>query len=884
MLRLEWKNLFKNKILLVVIIAVVAIPMIYTTLFLGSMWDPYGNVDKLPVAVINLDQPAVYEDMVLSVGDELTERLKEDSSLNFCFPSKEDAEQGLKDGTYYMVITIPEDFSAHAATVTDSEAEKMIINYQTNPGTNYIASKMSESAMKELEISVREEVTGTYARVMFQMISKAGDGLSDAADGSAKLVNGAAELQDGNNTITENLQLLSDSALVFSDGSTALYEGLRQYTGGVEAVSQGASDLDSGAGQLQAGIRTMSEKAPALTDGAEQLKDGAAALYAGTSSAASGTDALRTGAADVDKNMSDLSQGLSQLETASASLPQAASALDNGVSSLSDGAEELHSGISELSDGVENLQTGADALSLGLNSVVGDQFSQSHALLSGSQNLSQAVSDLRNQLESFSDSTAGISASESDNAGFQNSLSSDEVSRLLSQLTELQLQADTLSQGIASYTAGVNEAAEGSARLAASIPSISSGIDAVDRGVDELTGGINGLKTGTAALSAQAPILTDSISGAAAGARQIQNQGTSVLKQGTEDLDSGISSLLSGAQALKDGTQDLSSQVPALTGGLSQLQNGSAALKDGSQALVSGTYTLCSNSGSLLSGSKELSDGAGQIADGAALLADGSANLGTGLNQVSEGAKELEEALKDGAVQIEETNTSDSTADMFAAPVDTKETQITDVENNGHAMAPYMMSVGLWVGCIAFSLMYPLTSYCGKMKSGIRWWLSKASVLYVISVLQAIVMIAALCLFDGFHPAQMGRTVLAACIASLAFMSVMYFFTSLLGRVGSFLMLVFMVIQLAGSVGTYPLEISGSFVPYLHGWVPFTYTVEAFRSTISGGESILGCLTFLLILFAVFTLLTIVEFHIRARKIRNGQNTWTLWLEEHGLA
>ena len=115
-------------------------------------------------------------------------------------------------------------------------------------------------------------------------------------------------------------------------------------------------------------------------------------------------------------------------------------------------------------------------------------------------------------------------------------------------------------------------------------------------------------------------------------------------------------------------------------------------------------------------------------------------------------------------------------------------------------------------------------------------------------------------------------------------MSVMYFFTSLLGRVGSFLMLIFMVIQLAGSVGTYPYELSGSFVPYLHGWVPFTYTVKAFRSAISGGGSIRGCLIFLLILFLVFTGLTILEFTVRARKMQEGKNTWMVWLEERGLA
>ena len=105
--------------------------------------------------------------------------------------------------------------------------------------------------------------------------------------------------------------------------------------------------------------------------------------------------------------------------------------------------------------------------------------------------------------------------------------------------------------------------------------------------------------------------------------------------------------------------------------------------------------------------------------------------------------------------------------------------------------------------------MYPLTEYTGKLKSGAAWWLSKASVLYAIAVAQALVMVAALHVINGFDPARMGQTLLVACVASVTFMSVMYFFTNLMGKVGSFLMLVFMVIQLAGSVGTYPLELSG---------------------------------------------------------------------------
>ena len=162
-----------------------------------------------------------------------------------------------------------------------------------------------------------------------------------------------------------------------------------------------------------------------------------------------------------------------------------------------------------------------------------------------------------------------------------------------------------------------------------------------------------------------------------------------------------------------------------------------------------------------------------------------------GIEQLAEGTRTLKDSLADGAKQIQDTNKGEDTADMFAAPVETKETQITRVENNGHAMAPYMMSVALWVGCIAFSLMYPLTKYSGKLKSGLTWWGSKASVLYLIALLQAAVMIFMLHLCDGFEPVEMGKTLAVACLASVAFMSVMYFFTNTFGKVGSFLMLDF---------------------------------------------------------------------------------------------
>ena len=104
--------------------------------------------------------------------------------MAFNFVDAETAEAGLRNGTYYMVITIPEDFSKNASTLMDENPQKMKLNYETNPGTNYIASKMSETALAKIKNTVANQVTEVYTQTVFDQIATAGNGMQEAADGS----------------------------------------------------------------------------------------------------------------------------------------------------------------------------------------------------------------------------------------------------------------------------------------------------------------------------------------------------------------------------------------------------------------------------------------------------------------------------------------------------------------------------------------------------------------------------------------------------------------------------------------------------------------------------------------------------------------------------
>ena len=243
MIKNEWKSLWHNKFMLIVVVAIIAIPLIYAGLFLKSMWDPYGQVENLPVAVVNHDKPVEYEGKTLQVGKELVDELKDNDSLAFNFVDEDVAKQGLKNGTFYMVITIPENFSENASTLMDEEPKKMQLTYETNPGTNYIASKMSETALSKIKASVAAEVTKTYSETVFDQIQTIGDGMQDAADGSLELKEGIETAADGADTISTNLNTVADGAKELNEGAGKLEKGIKDYTDGASKIGSGAKTL-----------------------------------------------------------------------------------------------------------------------------------------------------------------------------------------------------------------------------------------------------------------------------------------------------------------------------------------------------------------------------------------------------------------------------------------------------------------------------------------------------------------------------------------------------------------------------------------------------------------------------------------------------------------
>lgn len=905
MVKQEWKSLWRNKILMIVLVFIIAIPAIYTTLFLGSMWDPYGKLDELPVAVVNLDEPVEYEGETLNVGQKLVDKLKEDGSLCFNFTDADQAERGLKNGTYYMVITVPKNFSENATTLMDTVPKKMELDYKTNPGTNYIAMKMSETALEKIKTSVAQEVTKTYAETIFDKISEAGDGMKDAADGAGEIYDGTEKLSDGNKTISDNLKTLSEGTLTFKDGTSELKVGLSSYLDGVNQLSDGSTTLANGATSLLTGALKLNDGANSLSDGTKTLTSGTATLESGAKTLESGlktyTDGVKQandGAAALNSNSSALTAGAQQLTAGNEQLSsgsaqilgglnQMSSTVKSGLPSedkiteLSGGLDTYSAAIGKMNDELQNTSLPSEEELAALNAVKTDL---TNSLTNAGDNAKslyvlaaqlQASGDLQTaaQVKEIADSLAANVTSAANDATAISAVF-EQVTPSLSKVTELKSGVAELNENKELVLGGAKTAVSG---MYSGLANVSYALDTqIIPGMSTLDGGISQVSDGAKSLSSGLTAYTSGVAQVGSGLTQL-NDNSAQLNSGATQLSSGASQLSSGAKTLDSGADELKS-------GTKTLADGTKTLDDGTKTLTNGFATLTANNSKLTSGANQLADGAVTLNDGAGQLYDGSITLGNGLSDLKDGANTLKTGLEDGKKTIDENKGDDAVYEMISSPVKSNETKISNVENNGHAMAAYMMCVGLWVLCIAFCIMYPLTEHHGTIKSGFSWWLSKAGVAYLVALVAAYAMIGSLQLFLHFEPTELLNTFLVAGITAIAFMSILYFFNVWLGKVGSFLMLIFMVVQLAGSAGTYPIEISGDFVATIHKWLPFSYAVDAFRGTISGNGNILEVTIVLLSIAVIFTLLTIMMFNIRAKMIKNNKKGLYDFIEKCGLA
>ena len=862
----EWKAIFKKPTFIIVMIGISLIPALYNVIFLSSMWDPYGQLSDLPVAVVNNDKEASYNGNSMSIGKDMVSNLKENKTLDFHFVDDEEGKKGLEDGDYYMVVTLPSDLSEKAASILTNHPEQMKIDYQTSSGHSFIASKMSDSAMTQLKQNVSTNVTETYTKALFNKMIDLKDGMSQAASGSEKLTDGANQLVAGSQTLTTNLHSLADSSLTFSNGTEQFTKGLSSYVSGVEQLHLGLGNFNSGlvtytgaVSQLDSGLGQLSSKSPELVRGINQLYTGVESYTGGVSKLNAGLNQFSSGVSAYTNGVGSLATGANQLSSQSATLRMGVEQLSEGIQQLSskldasseqkDQIAQLYSGLNQLNQAIQNIDVGDTKQ---LDSVLSSIVSLSNQMLASAQ--SDKATTLANIQSTAayqsltSEQQAEISASVSQNStdsiqsaqsivalaqGIQGSLEnlqnqSSNLSTLKNQANQVLPIASTSLTGLSSGLAEIQGAV--TSKLVPASQSITSGVNAYTAGVDKVS-------QGASQLSEKNYTLTGSL-----------NQ----LVSGSTTLTQKSSNLTAGIGQLVEKTPELVSGIEKLSTGSSQLNQKSQELIAGVDKLQSGSSQLADKSSQLISGASQLESGANKLADGAGKLAGGGTKLTSGLEGLQTGVASLGQGLSNASEQLKSASTESQNAEILSNPLSLSKTDNDQVPVNGIAMAPYMISVALFVAAISTNMIFAKLPSGRHPESRWAWFKSRFEINGVIAVLAGILVYGGVHLI-GLTANHEMRTLILIILTSLAFMSMVTALTTWNSRIGAFFSLILLLLQLASSAGTYPLALTNDFFRAINPWLPMSYSVSGLRQTISMTGNIHHQVIFLAVILALFT-------------------------------
>ena len=861
----EWKAIFKKPTFIIVMIGISLIPALYNIIFLSSMWDPYGQLSELPVAVVNNDKEATYNGNTMAIGKDMVSNLENNKSLDFHFVNEEEGKKGLENGDYYMVVTLPSDLSEKAASILTDHPEQMNIDYQTSSGHSFIASKMSDSAMTQLKQNVSASVTETYTKALFQKMGDLKSGLTKAADGSEQLANGASQLAVGSQTLTTNLHSLADSSLTFSNGTEQFTKGLSSYVSGVEQLHLGLGNFNSGlvtytgaVSQLDSGLGQLSSKSPELVGGINRLYTGVESYTGGVSQLNADLNQFSSGVSVYTNGVRNLATGANQLSNQSATLRMGVEQLSEGIQQLSskldtsseqkDQINKLSSGLNQLNQAIQNIDVGDTKQ---LDSVLSSIVSLSNQMLASAQ--SDKATTLANIQSTAayqsltSEQQAEISASVSQNStdsiqsaqsiialvqGLQGSLEnlqnqSSNLSTLKNQANQVLPLASTSLTGLSSGLTEIQGAV--TSKLVPASQSITSGVNAYTAGVDKVS-------QGASQLSEKNSTLTGSLD---------------QLVSGSTTLTQKSSSLTAGVGQLVEKTPELVSGIEKLSTGSNQLNQKSQELMAGVDKLQSGSGQLADKSSQLLSGASQLENGANKLADGSGKLAEGGTKLTAGIESLQIGTTDLGQGLSNASNQLKSASTESKNAETLAEPLSLSKTDNDQVPVNGIAMAPYMISVALFVAALSTNMIFAKLPSGRHPETRWAWFKSRFEINGVIAVLAAVLVYGGVHLI-GLTANHEMRTLFLIIIASLTFMSMVTALTTWNSRLGAFFSLILLLLQLASSAGTYPLALTNDFFRAVNPWLPMSYSVSGLRQTISMTGNIHSQIIFLLVTLVLF--------------------------------
>lgn len=401
-LRIFWRDvrrIVRNPVALVVTLGVAVVPALYAWLNILSNWDPYVNTADIAVAVVNEDEGADVEGQGhINAGNLVVAALKENDQIGWTFVDEQDALEGVRAGTYYAAIVMPEDFTEQLASVIDGGRDKASFTYYVNEKANAIAPKVTDTGADTIETQIDNQFVGVVYGTVIDRVQEFMGGALSTAEGDA------ATLADDIGRARDTVDGLAEA----TDDAVALIDEAR------DTVAEATDTLSSLEGTGTDVVDALAGATDGLADARRELWQLSSDVSTGVSaSSATLLDLVGRGSADVSEVAGGIQLATSRLSSAVDGLEETLTQLEGLRSRLRD-ARSAVAGLDPTTDAgrqaqqdlLERLDGQIDALTT-LITTERTQLRSLRTTLAGIRRTTDGASDLASALGTGTSATLG---------------------------------------------------------------------------------------------------------------------------------------------------------------------------------------------------------------------------------------------------------------------------------------------------------------------------------------------------------------------------------------------------------------------------------------------------------------------------------------------
>lgn len=848
--RNDWVRIFKAPVAALLIVALMVLPSLYAWFNLAASWDPYSNTSGIKIAVTSEDDGATIRDSSVNIGDEIVASLKENDKLGWEFVSKEKAKAGVTKGDYYASLYIPHDFSAKIATILEDKQVKPEIDYSVNEKLNAIAPKMTSTGASTIVQQVKENFIHTVSESVLSVFNDAGIKLEEELPTIRNIEEKIFALEKEVPKINElgEKVVTLESKLPEINKQAQKILTLEEAFPDINEASKNILLLEAKLPELEKvgeGILLLQEKAPEI----QKLADGVVELDAHFSDISE----MVTSALSNVENMQSF------LETASGSLDKIEQGINNGKQ-IADVLPEFIDANGQALDTVGPVYK----QNLLLYQKTADAVHQFAALVKTGNLTEEEIKTntvaLQTQVQTSIDSlTRSIALFTT-----LNSVTSNGDEALLTEIKDLQALKTNFQQEkemLQTIQAEDEEKANILLALAQEAIELSTTLinrydqqtePAINRALAEIKDSAQNAWNDLESAQANIPKLEEIIKNTDESLTLAQQELTNLksnlptiekkIHEATNLIQKNIDKVLAG---INDAAEFYRTSFPSIE------EKIHAAAGFVRNDLPAAEQDISKVAAFIKNDLPRVEDAVHKAAD---MVQNELPKLEETLTKTADSIRTFEGEYDLGEIISLLKNDIEQESDFISDPIVLNENSLFPIPNYGSANSPFYTTLSLWVGAL---LLISLLRVDVRDPEGIytpnQIYFGRWLTFITIGLCQSLIVTLGDMFILKAYVADPVAFVLFGMFISIVFMTIVYTLVSVFGNLGKGLAIIFLVLQLSGSGGTFPIQVAPPFFQTINPFLPFTHAINLLRETVGGmvKETVIYSISMLLVFSAI---------------------------------